>query len=221
MVQLITDKTSRFRNKLPLIIIVPVTIFILHFIYLIPGRLDMERHMVQTDFDLQLPFIKGFVLPYAFWYVFVIASYLVYLCHDHKDLVDTGIYDMTGLIICCLVFFIYPTEIGFRPEVIEGNDLCSGMLRWMFNADGPYSVLPSMHCYEATVVCVGILSSRHFRGKAWAKIAAVIIAVLICISTLLIKQHSILDLIAGVGLALVLIPVMDIVRKNITEKAKA
>ena len=48
--------------------------------------------------------------------------------------------------------------------------------------------------------------------------AGAILMVAIWASTLLIKQHSVLDMAAGILLALVLIPVIGAVRKRITEK---
>ena len=150
--------------------VVSVAVFMCHMAYLMLGKIDTERHDIQVDLDYAIPFIKEFVIPYVLWYVFIIATFMCYLIHDHKDLVEIGIYDVIGLIICCLIFVIYPTEITFRPEVVDGNGLCSDLVRWIFSADRPYNVLPSAHCYEATAIFIGIMSSRighhiHFFSK--------------------------------------------------------
>ena len=198
--------------------VVSIAVFLCHMAYLMLGKVETERHDIQVDLDYASPFIKEFVIPYVLWYFFIIATFMCYLIHDHKDLVEIGIYDVTGLIICLLVFVIYPTEITFRPEVVEGSGMCSDLVRWIFSADRPYNVLPSAHCYEATAVFVGMMHSRYFSNKTWAKVTGGILMTAIWLSTLFIKQHSIIDMIAGIALALVLIPVIGIVSKKITEK---
>ena len=212
------DRSNNIKHKALLVTVISITVFVLHIVYLIPGRLDMQRHDIRIDLDYSIPFIKEFIIPYLLWYVLIIATFLCYLIHERRDLIEIGLYDIAGLVICCVIFFVYPTEIPFRPEVIEGSDVCSRVIRWMFNTDGPYSVFPSMHCYEATVAFVGIMTSRYFSRKTWAKVAGAILMVAIWASTLLIKQHSVLDMAAGILLALVLIPVIGAVRKRITEK---
>ena len=214
-----TEQNSNYiKHEALKVTVISVVIFLCHIFYLMLGKFDMERHPVAIDLDYSIPFIKEFIVPYLLWYVLIIATFMCYLIHEHKDLIEIGLYDIAGLVICCLIFVIYPTEITFRPEHIDGNDIFSRVIRGMFNADGPYSVIPSMHCYEATVAFVGIMRSRYFSNKTWAKVAGAILMVSIWMSTLFIKQHSILDMFAGIGLALVLIPLIGLVRRKITEK---
>ena len=212
------NSSKHFRHEALIVTIVSIAVFLCHMLYLTLGRVDLDRHDIQIGFDYAIPFIKEFVIPYMLWYVFIIATFMCYLIHDHKDLVEIGIYDITGLLICCLIFVIYPTDITFRPEYVEGSDMCSSLLRWIFDADNPYNVFPSIHCYEATAVFVGIMSSRYFSRKTWAKVTGAVLMIVIWLSTLFIKQHSVIDMIAGIALALILIPVIGIVRKKITEK---
>ncbi|MBR6443874.1 MAG: phosphatase PAP2 family protein [Firmicutes bacterium] len=213
-----TEGSRNIKHEALLVTLIAIAVFMCHILYLLLGRIDLERHDIRTGLDQAIPFVQEFVIPYLLWYVMIIATFLCYLIHESKDMIEIGIYDLIGLIICCAVFVIYPTEITFRPEYIAGSDFCSSVLRWMFNADKPYNVLPSMHCYEATAAFVGIMHSRYFSRKTWAKVTGAVLMVAIWMSTLFIKQHSVIDMAAGIALALILIPVIGIVRKKITEK---
>ena len=65
------------------------------------------------------------------------------------------------------------------------------------------------HCFEAVCVHLTAFSVPQLRKKTGWRIASATLSVLICLSTVFIKQHSVLDLIAGVLLAVLLsLPVM-------------
>ena len=181
------EGNKNIKHEALLVTVVSIAVFMCHMFYLLLGKVDTERHDIQVDLDYAIPFVKEFVIPYLMWYVFVIATFMCYLIHEHKDLIEIGIYDIIGLLICCFIFIVYPTDITFRPEYVGGSDLCSTLLQGIFNADRPYNVLPSIHCYEATAVFVGIMHSRYFSRKTWAKVLGAVIMVAIWLSTLFVK----------------------------------
>ncbi len=64
------------------------------------------------------------------------------------------------------------------------------------------NVLPSMHVIGASAVLSAVFDSEKL-GKPWIRIAAAAAVVLIDASTVFIKQHSILDVWAGLAVSLI------------------
>ena len=73
--------------------------------------------------------------------------------------------------------------------------------RLIYANDQPYNVLPSLHCYEATAIHLASFGGAAGRRYKGLRAASAVIAVLICLSTLFVKQHSVLDLVSGCLLA--------------------
>ena len=112
------------------------------------------------------------------------------------------------LLFCCLnlvlligasfvVFYFWPTSVA-RPEPSPGHDFFYGVIA---NADLPRNACPSLHAAFGVFTAIGAWQvfrgwqhSRWLIGVAWLWTAAVLL------STLLIKQHVFLDLLAGIAL---------------------
>ena len=64
-------------------------------------------------------------------------------------------------------------------------------------------VFPSLHCYEALCAHLTAFASPGMRGKRRLRAASAVLVVLICLSTVFIKQHSVIDLAAGCAAAVI------------------
>ena len=72
------------------------------------------------------------------------------------------------------------------------------MLRLIYAADTNTNVFPSMHVVGTLAAVIGIFDSRSASlGAKWGVAA---LGVLINASTVLVKQHSVLDILAGIAL---------------------
>ena len=102
-----------------------------------------------------------------------------------------------SLIICFLFFVFYPTT-NVRPELVGNGIFVQGM-RFLYQIDKPVNLFPSIHCMASWFCCIGI--RRDKKIPVWYKIVSVMIAVLVFVSTLVTKQHVIVDVIGGVVVA--------------------
>jgi len=96
------------------------------------------------------------------------------------------------------IFLIFPTKM-LRPT-IESTDFWSRWLRWTYRHDLPFNAWPSMHVSSALII--GWLW-WHNVSRVSLQVAGVIWMLAVMTSTVLVKQHSLLDIIGGimVGLA--------------------
>ena len=143
--------------------------------YFVTQHLGLQYHVVHLPLDDRIPFCPAFVVFYILWY-FYVPGCMLWACLRAKDVFCRQAAALfSGAFLCVAVFVLYPTCIDFRPAA-DGTGVFLALCRLIYAHDAPVNVFPSLHCYEALVL-------------------------LICLSTLFVKQHSAADLIAGCTLA--------------------
>ena len=153
-------------------------------------------HSLVTAVDKGIPFDKIFVVPYAAWYLFIFAI-LVWFMFKDRDLYFTAILAIvTGLFISFAIFSVFQTSVP-RP-VILGHDFFSRLTRIIYHFDAPYNGFPSIHVMTSFVVFLG--SKRAMRFSRKIPLLAQGMAVLVILSTLFLKQHTLLDVAGGLML---------------------
>ena len=148
--------------------------------------------------DDQIPFVRQFVLIYVMWYPLMLGTTLYLLFKDRRAFVRYARSVVLGLTACMLIFLLLPSGQELRPAEVPGNDLTAWMVRAIYAADTNTNVFPSMHVVGTLAAVIGIFDSRSASlGAKWGVAA---LGVLINASTVLIKQHSVLDIFAGIAL---------------------
>jgi membrane-associated phospholipid phosphatase len=158
-------------------------------------------YMIELAADSMIPFCELFVLPYVLWYIYVPGPMIWMFFVNRRDFLQTALYLFSGMTVCMIICTVWPSAIGFRPQVLPRDNILCEIVSLIYSADRPTNVFPSMHCYEAVAVCVAFLKAESLHPPKWLKAAMILTAALICLSTVFIKQHSAADMIAGVLLA--------------------
>lgn len=161
-------------------------------------------YATHTPLDHFIPFCEIFVIPYSLWYPLLIgvAVYLMY-----RDVPAYRRY-MTFLAVAfflsTLIWFLYPNFQSLRPEVMPRNNLFTALISLIYQADTSTNVFPSVHVVGSIGAALAVLDCPRLRIHH-PKICRTILslAVLICFSTVLIKQHALLDAIFGVFFSLI------------------
>lgn len=181
--------------------------------YFLTSFIDCERTLIYCPLDDLIPFVPAFIIPYILWYAYVpLVLALVYFGspeHFRRQCLTF----LGGALFCILVFVIYPTAVDFRPDP-RGNDIFSALCRLIFSSDRPVNVLPSLHCYEALHVHLSAFAIPKFRKMTWLRVTSAVITVLICMSTVFVKQHSVIDVFAGCAVAAVAAIIFNIGRNK-------
>lgn len=148
--------------------------------------------------DDMIPFVRQFVLVYVLWYPLMLGTTLYLLLKDRRAFLRYARSVVLGLTACMLTFVLLPSGQELRPAEVPGSDLTARLLRFIYAADTNTNVFPSMHVVGTLAAVIGIFDSRSApRGVQWGVAA---LGVLINASTVLIKQHSVLDILGGVVL---------------------
>ena len=171
--------------------------------YFLTQLRDIDYNLVHVSLDDMIPFLPVFVIPYVVWYVYVPGGMLYNFFVDKNAFCKQILSVISGMAISIIIFCIYPTTVDFRPSA-EGDGFFLWVCRLLFSNDKPVNVLPSMHCFEAVIIHLTAFRNEKLRRNITLRIGSIILSVLICLSTVFIKQHSVVDLVSGVALAYIL-----------------
>lgn len=167
--------------------------------------------------DNWIPFVRQFSLVYVLWYPLMIGMALWLIFKNDRDVFLRYAWSaIIGLTASIVTFFVFPSGQDLRPVVVEGNDIAAMLVRWIYTADTNTNVLPSMHVVGTLAAMVAAFESKSI--KKAAKWGIVIVGVLINASTVLIKQHSILDIGAGIIYYAVIYLAIYVIPKRHREK---
>lgn len=182
-------------NLLPLMlmILIPIT----NIFYGLLNNSTRGVYSLVTDLDKAIPFSEVFIIPYMLWYPFIVLT-LIYFCFYYKDVYYKTLSTLVlGMILCYGVYFFFQTTVP-RPELI-GEDILTKFVRIVYNSDNPYNCFPSIHVLTSYAMIIGMRKSGSNNQKVKNAISAT--AWIVILSTLLVKQHVILDVVFGVMFA--------------------
>lgn len=176
------------------ILIALIIIIFQSILYTLSKVFCITPHLIGNKIDEYIPFILIFIIPYVFWYLMLfIMPYKMY----QKDKTNFYKYTITTIItviIANIIFIIYPTIVN-RPE-LTGNNILVIITNLIYQIDTPaLNCFPSLHCAFSMLFILHICTSKK-QTKEF-KLFTLISSILVMASTLLIKQHVFIDLVAG------------------------
>ncbi|MBB2483029.1 phosphatase PAP2 family protein [Bacillus sp. APMAM] len=172
-----------------------ISIPLLGTLYVILNRQNVKAYSLVTDLDRHIPFIKIFIIPYVSWFVFILAA-LIYLCVKNRQVYyRTLVYFNIGLLICYGIYSVFQTHVPL--PTLTGHDLLTNMVRSVYHLDEPYNCFPSTHVLTSYLILKGFQSAKNIPRPI--RIGVSLMALLIMVSILFVKQHVLFDLIGGVA----------------------
>ena len=105
---------------------------------------------------------------------------------------------------------VLPNGLDIRPTVEEvgRSNIAMTLMQLIWKADASVNVCPSIHCQSSACMALAFSSSTLTEKRPGLKVLAWVWAALICASTVFTKQHSIVDVVCGLAVAFVWVPVL-------------
>ncbi|MBS7526349.1 phosphatase PAP2 family protein [Fusibacter paucivorans] len=156
----------------------------------------VPKYMVHSFIDDLIPFSKIFIIPYILWFPYIAYGVLFTGKHSRADYLKLLIFIGGGMSIAYLFYMLFPNAQALRPTITD-NDPLSLLVRFIYWSDTPTNVFPSIHVINAVAVDAALHHSEAFSQKKGGKWLSSLMMILICLSTVFVKQHSILDVAGG------------------------
>lgn len=158
-------------------------------------------HIMHCVLDDYIPFNELFLIPYLFWFIYL-GGMLVYTFFYDVD----GFKRMMRFIILTysvtiLIYFLFPTAQELRPTEFPRDNALIHFIQGFYAFDTNTNVCPSIHVIGSLAAMFTSWHSKAVPKGAW-RWASTICSVLICLSTMFMKQHSALDVLAALVLSL-------------------
>lgn len=180
---------------LPLIFAVSFNMFVYVGSRLIAG--NWHHYNIESAADRMIPLWAPSVLIYLGCYLFWAANYIIIAQQEKEEMCRFFTADFLSRIVCLIFYLAYPTT-NVRPE-IQPDGFWNQMLLFVYSVDAADNLFPSIHCLVSWFCYIGLRGKKEI--PLWYRGFSCVMAILICASTLLTKQHVIIDVAGGILLA--------------------
>ena len=176
-----------------------IVYFALYF--LTENFIPLEKcHVIYSPLDGIIPFCEWFLIPYVFWYFLIVFSLGYFALYNIESFKKLQTYIIITQSAAMIVYILYPNCQNLRPEVLPRDNFLTDIIRCIYTFDTNTGVCPSLHCaYSIAIASVWVREKGI--SPIW-KFFMVAVATLICLSTMFIKQHSVLDFFAALPVCL-------------------
>ncbi|UZA09649.1 phosphatase PAP2 family protein [Moraxella bovis] len=154
---------------------------------------------VASRYDV-VPFVAWAIVPYSLSFVLFVLSFYVVSSAMLSRLLHRLVL---GTLVACLCFYVYPLVFAYDRPVMSEH------WRWAYEllslVDKPYNQLPSLHACYALLFGVNLWHVVQGRWRGLYRAGLSLICVAIAGATLFTWQHHVADVVAGLGLAVVVL----------------
>ena len=172
------------------------------FYFLTENLIPLEKcHIIESPLDRLIPFCEVFLIPYCLWYLYVFFSLYYFGVYDVRWFRKAQIYIMLTQLIAMTVYIIYPNVQYLRPDSFERNNIFTYVIGFIYRFDTSSGVCPSLHVgYSIALLSTWLKYDKVSRSF---KILQILFVAVVCLSTLFIKQHSVVDVYAALLMCVV------------------
>lgn len=187
------------------------------------NTLDSPRmHIINVPLDSKIPFCEYFIIPYVLWFFYIVGVCVyMYFKADNKEFAQIAVMLIAGMSICMLICMIYPNGITLRPDYIPDN-WCGRIVSGLYVTDTSTNVFPSIHCYNSMAAHIALCKCKAMKKMKYHT-PILFISFLLCISiilsTMFLKQHSVVDVIGAFILMAVMYVIVYVIDwKNVIKR---
>lgn len=190
----------KYKHAVPLIIY--FSIYMIWFNHL--ETTITHYKVIHVALDDHIPFCEVFVIPYLLWFVYVAATIVFLFFKDKDDYYKSCAFLFTGMTVFLLISTIAPNGHHLRPFVMPRNNIFTQLVSHLYSIDTPTNLWPSIHVYNSLGCHFAIMKSKNLEQHKGIRFGSLILCSSIIMSTVLIKQHSMFDVMTAFIMAAIM-----------------
>ena len=157
----------------------------------LPGR---ALHILTIPLDARIPLSPPWITVYFLSFPFWIGTGLRILLESKPHAYRVGMAYALALLLSAAVFLIWPGTME-RPE-ITGTGVFDRLMILLYRIDSPTNLCPSLHVLATYFCWRGQMGCQRIPG--WYRVFSFLFLPAVCASILLVKQHALIDIPAGI-----------------------
>ena len=189
-----------FMKKHGLKLIVPLyMIFYLASFHWLEQRQTYGFHEIYSSFDSAIPFCEVFIIPYVLWFFYIAATVIWFMFKndDRKEYMQLILSLGIGMTLFLFISWVYPNIHFLRPEAFPRENIFTDWVRMLYSVDTPTNILPSIHVYNSVAAWIAISRCKALKKHRFVVSGSFVLTVLIVLSTMFLKQHTVVDVISA------------------------
>lgn len=155
----------------------------------------------QLPIDTRIPFCEWALIPYCLWYPFLVLTGLYLLYRDRPAFRRYMLFLAGTFLLSELIWFLLPNGQDLRPAAFPRENLLTALTTVLYRIDTNTNVFPSVHVLGSVGAALAVRDCRGSADHPLLRSGTAALAAAICLSTVLLKQHSVLDAVGGLLLA--------------------
>ncbi len=178
-----------------------IVFYLIGFFYIENIANPSRIYIIECELDQYIPFCEYFIVPYLLWFVFITVAW-IYLCYNDRIGFYQYIISMYGgMTLFLIISLIFPNGLALRVSYDPDKNIFTQLTYIIQSIDTPTNVFPSIHVFASVVACVAMWKTERVKSSKVLKVFFLLLTISICLSTLFLRQHSVIDVIAGLILS--------------------
>ena len=192
-----------FKEYKHLLLFLYFPVYLVWFAY-VEKTVTTNFHVIYMKIDDYIPFCEIFIVPYLLWFAYI-GVVVVYIAFANKtDFKKMCMVLYTGMTIFLIVSTLYPNGHLLRPTSFERDNIFTQLCSLLYETDTATNIFPSIHVYNSVAAHFAIIYNEKLGKRKGICIASGFLMVSIVLSTVLLKQHSVFDIITALILVFVM-----------------
>lgn len=165
-----------------------------------------EGMQVFITLDDFVPTISEFVYVYYLTFPTLFVMYLYLATVNRADTYNISLAMIASFAISGFFYYFLQTQM-IKPDFVSSGSFADELMIATWNIGYPVNCFPSQHCFMG--ISMNIVAFSQKKMKWWARALFSLIGILVILSTVLIKQHFVLDFFASF---VILMPIFFIMK---------
>lgn len=182
-------------------------VYMLWFTYLERTITDESKFTrMYCKLDDLIPFVEIFVIPYFLWFLYIFITVAYFFLTSRSEFYKICAFLFIGMTICLVIYTLWPNghELRVNIDSLGRSNIFLDILSRLYGFDTATNVFPSIHVFNSIGAMIAIHKNERLLKLKWLQWSALVLTVSICLSTVFLKQHSVLDLFGGIGLSIIM-----------------
>ena len=158
---------------------------------------NTSYYVIRFGIDAYIPFCEYFIVPYFLWFAYVALAVVYFGIKDREEGNKMIAFLIVGMTVFLIVSAVFPNGHHLRPKNFERDNIFIDMVKKLYIADTSTNVLPSIHVYNSLAVMIAVWRTKLLKKHRVIKASLMLLGVSIICSTVLLKQHSMLDVLVA------------------------